>query len=156
MRVLIIEDSESCALLLKEWLQPVSRSVVIAPDMQTAIRELSGVSPFDIVTLDLSLPDSTPQQTLSRVMEIRALNPDCLLVVITGMAVQSSDALQSGADGFVDKSAAILHGKDSFISNLVDIGKSIAKVPTRYANNLALLENITDKLSKHCANPITP
>jgi CheY-like chemotaxis protein len=148
MRVLIVEDSEPLAKLIAGYIQPIATNIMIAPDMATAMAELRKVPAFDIVTLDLNLPDSGVLDTLKRVVEIKQLNPDCLLVVITGMVSPEQEklALDAGADGFMHKTLTVAEGKDTFLGTLKDIARSIARVPQRYQKNIPLAEGIADQI----------
>lgn len=117
---------------------------------------INGVSPLDLVTLDLALPDSTTEQTLNRIQEIKAIRPNCLLVVVTGAMrpEQEEEAIAQGADGFMHKTMVCRDSK-TFLGTLRDIGRSIMRQPLRYQKNLPLLEKLTQKICEHVACTIT-
>lgn len=147
MRVLIVEDSEQVSNMLSEYFAKIADEVIVAYSMSEALVEIGKVEPFDIVTLDLGLPDSSVHNTISRVGEIKALNPECLLVVISGMVLSNRDmeALE-GADGFIEKMQSIT-APNSFFVNLWDVFRSCVRTPVRYQKNLALLEELAKNVS---------
>ncbi|MBZ0301065.1 MAG: response regulator [Anaerolineae bacterium] len=104
IRVLLIEDNPGDRELIRQMLSMV-------PDapfhLETAARLSHGISllketPFDLVLLDLSLPDSQGLQTLTRVMEAV---PDVPIVVLTGFndTVVGLQAVQEGAQDYLVK-----------------------------------------------------
>lgn len=146
MRVLIVEDDPDVAVLIVQYLGTIAESIVVAPNMQAALAEIEAVEPFDLVTLDLSLPDSAPEQTKKKIAHIKSINPHCLLVVITGMPGETeAAAVEAGADGFMFKPASVIK-QDTFLTNLRDIARSIAKIPDRYTKNIVLLEELAHKV----------
>lgn len=158
MRVLIVEDSLPLARLIAEYIRPVTSNIVIVADMEGAMKELGSVAPFDIVTLDLNLPDSNAEETRAKIRDIKKLNPDCIVVIITGMMNPDQERLciEAGADGYMRKIDSVLPGRSTFVRTLLDIGKSIARVPERYQKNIPLLEELADKISTHAQNLKNP
>jgi len=153
MRILIIEDDEALAGLLSQFLSPIAREKpIIASNMTDAMKVIDDVAPIDLVTLDLSLPDSTREQSLSRIKDIKDRKPDCLIVVVTGAMKpdQEEEALKYGADGFMQKLQAC-RDEETFLGTLRDIGRSIVRNPLRYQKNLPLLEKLTEKICEHVA-----
>lgn len=158
MRILIVEDNEALAGLIARFLGPIAaQPPVIAHTMAEAMEVINGVSPLDLVTLDLALPDSTTDQTLQRIKEIKAAKPDALLVVVTGAMrpEQEEQALAAGADGFMHKTLVCRDG-DTFLGTLRDIGRSILRQPVRYQKNLPILEKLTEKICQHVTCNFTP
>src|SRR5712691_10326768 len=58
MRILIIEDEQKMARLLKKGLEEENHSVVLAHDGVEGL-ELSRMYPFDVIILDVMLPGMT-------------------------------------------------------------------------------------------------
>lgn len=102
MRVLIIEDYSPAAFLLASLCESVGRIVEIAYTMQSAREKLFGKEQYDLVFLDLTLTDSSPEDSLAEVAMVRKRAP---VVVVTGN--ESSElktiALANGAADYLEK-----------------------------------------------------
>lgn len=103
MKILIVEDEPLQAELLKRQLSPLKIETVIARDWASAMREMLRVPPPDLIFLDLMLPDTNgAEDTLNGITKLREINPNALIVVMTGM--QSIElatlAASLGADAF--------------------------------------------------------
>lgn len=104
LTVLIVEDDPDDVLLVRELLlyaQFDTFAVKVAERLDKALEELAA-RPFDLILLDLSLPDSQGLDTLAR---IRLQSPDTPIIVFTGhdddlIGVQ---AVQSGAQDYLVK-----------------------------------------------------
>ncbi len=104
LRVLLVEDNPGDALLLGEALRGLSEpamELVHERALQTAL-DRAGREPFDVVLLDLSLPDS---QGLDTVRRARDGAPHLPLVVLTGAGdeVLGMQALRLGAQEYLIK-----------------------------------------------------
>lgn len=104
---LIVEDQEEVANIWKRFLEPMGVPVAIALNLEEAAAVMRKVPPPDLVLLDLILPDSKePSETLAKgIKMIREHNPNALVVVITGAAVENIAVLARamGADEFYHK-----------------------------------------------------
>jgi signal transduction histidine kinase len=102
-RVLVIEDSPSDLLLLKEALRPVSGQLdMVAADSLRAGLGHAEDGDFDVMLLDLGLPDSDGLPTLdTAIQEV----PHLPVVVMTGRddGQAAATALRSGAQDYVVK-----------------------------------------------------
>jgi DNA-binding response OmpR family regulator len=108
IKILLVEDNPGDARLLNEYLsesQISSFSVVNASSIQQAGQCLERDGKFDIILLDLSLPDS---QGLATVSQLRSICPDKALVVLTGLDDESAgiEALRQGAQDYLVKGQA--------------------------------------------------
>jgi DNA-binding response OmpR family regulator len=105
IRVLLVEDTFSDAQLLERMLAkskvPVFE-VTHVTDLITASKELAAKA-FDVVLLDLGLPDSIGATTVSR---LRAKNSEIPIVVLTAVQVPQTilDAIKLGAQDYFVKS----------------------------------------------------
>jgi two-component system cell cycle response regulator len=103
IRVLLIEDNPGDARLVRELLtEEWDRfGIVLAGSMREALDRLAAES-FDVVLLDLSLPDSQGFGTIS---SIRAQVPAMPLIVLTGFddADFAVAAVEAGAQDFLVK-----------------------------------------------------
>lgn len=106
-RILIVEDDERDAGLMKSLLDTLGCDVVVAMTFQDAENKLfetttHPLSFFDLIFLDLNLPDK-PGSKLLRV--IRKLVPSVPVVIVTGYAQSEmlQEASRSGYIGLVEK-----------------------------------------------------
>lgn len=98
--LLLVEDNPADAYLLTEMLAEADEQqwqITQAPSLRIALEFLQNAS-FDVILLDLSLPDSKGLNTLT---QIRETAPDLPIVVLTGTDDQEL-ALQAVAKGAQD------------------------------------------------------
>ena len=105
LRILLVEDSSSDRLRISRLLHQESASyeVSTADSLGEAIRTLEEKA-FDVVLLDLILPDSEGVETCRRLCEAFPLMS---IVVVTGVSADDSgpvEALQHGAQDYLSKS----------------------------------------------------
>jgi len=108
MRFLVVDDHPMMAEAIRTallGLEHVSQVVCVA-SLEAALEESADEPPFDLVLLDLALPDCTsPQDALQRFREQRAQLP-----VVVVSAANDADtivsALELGAMGFIPKTSA--------------------------------------------------
>lgn len=103
-RVLIVEDNEHAAYLLRTLLERAGYVVVVSPDGRDALAKLGSMDPVDVVILDLMLPYVSGYQVL---IEARQ-NPKWQrvpVVVVTARTLEMDAvrALETGANDFVRK-----------------------------------------------------
>jgi DNA-binding response OmpR family regulator len=103
-RVLVVEDNEHAAYLLRTLLEHAGYSVVVSPDGRDALAKLESMEPVDLVVLDLMLPYVSGYQVL---IEARR-NPawqHVPIVVVTARTLEMDAvrALETGANDFVRK-----------------------------------------------------
>jgi DNA-binding response OmpR family regulator len=104
IRLLIIEDDPEDLIFLKENLRDseLSKYDISASENLTKAIELLASGKFDIILLDLGLPESKGLETLSRIQKYFRNIP---LIVITGLANEDIgiDAVQMGAEDYLVK-----------------------------------------------------
>ena len=103
-RVLIVEDNEHAAYLLRALLERAGYSVIVSPDGRDALAKLASIEPVDLVMLDLMLPYVSGYQVL---IEARQ-NPKWTrvpIVVVTARTLEMDAvrALETGANDFIRK-----------------------------------------------------
>ncbi|HEX7237331.1 MAG TPA: response regulator transcription factor [Gammaproteobacteria bacterium] len=103
-RVLIVEDNEHAAYLLRTLLERAGYAVIVSPDGRDALAKLASLEPVDLVILDLMLPYVSGYQVL---IEARQ-NPKWQrvpIVVVTARTLEMDAvrALETGANDFVRK-----------------------------------------------------
>jgi signal transduction histidine kinase len=103
-RVLLVEDNPGDARLIRELLQDAGDADVVLEEANR-VEDASAVlrrADFDIVLLDLSLPDSHGFDTFAR---LHADEPDVPIVVLTGLddEAMALAAVKAGAQDFLVK-----------------------------------------------------
>ena len=106
-RVLLVEDSPSDADLLQQTLQPVGAGrfeFTWVERLDDALARL-GQASFDVLLLDLSLPDSSGPETYRRALHAA---PHLAIVVLTGASDESVGlaAVQEGVQDYLVKGQA--------------------------------------------------
>lgn len=104
IRVLLVEDQPSNAELVREMLSVDMTSSFEFTDawcLRDALEKLGRAS-FDVVLLDLGLPDSDGPEAIR---EIHAFAPDAPIIVLTGQDDEkiATEALREGATGYLRK-----------------------------------------------------
>ena len=101
MKVLIIEDSEEFSKSLLDFFNYDGHSTDLAPNLSSAY-DYVAVSKFDIILLDIMLPDGDGRDFLKR---IRKQNITIPVIVMTARSEVSDkiDLLDIGADDYIIK-----------------------------------------------------
>jgi signal transduction histidine kinase/DNA-binding response OmpR family regulator len=107
MRVLLVEDNDDDALLIRESLPETTVEIGRAKRLSTALEQLTREG-FDAVLLDLSLPDAWGLATISRLRQQAASVP---IVVLTGVHDEeiAMKAVEEGAQDYLIKGQADGH-----------------------------------------------
>ena len=98
-RVLIVEDEKDIGLLLKAILVRQNMEVIIARDLKNGFARFSAEN-FDLVFLDLNLPDGSGFDMLKKIKEEKP---------------QTRIVINSAYDGNLERTKAELLGADYFI-----------------------------------------
>jgi DNA-binding response OmpR family regulator len=104
LRVLVVEDNEHAAFLLRSLLEHAGFEVTQSADGRDALEKLGSIEPVDLVLLDLMLPYVSGYQVL---IEARK-NPrwaEVPIVVLTARTLEMDAvrALETGANDFIRK-----------------------------------------------------
>ncbi|MGE5816875.1 MAG: ATP-binding protein [Deltaproteobacteria bacterium] len=101
MRVLLVEDNEDDAILIREELSETNIEIERAELLSTALDRVAGGG-VDAVLLDLSLPDSCGLDTIERVLNKA---PGVPIVVLTGFNDEEAavEAVERGAQDYLIK-----------------------------------------------------
>ena len=104
LRILLVEDDPLFAEVVMRFIEHVERPRMFIEHVPTlaAALECLTVGGFDVVLLDLTLPDSTAEMTCERLL---ANAPDLPVVILSGHASEhlALEALQAGAQDYVVK-----------------------------------------------------
>lgn len=129
MEVLIVDDYPSYSHILEHVLRhalaknPDDGSLKFshAPTIAEAHRFTSENHSFDLIVIDLSLPDGNGVEI---VRKVKTLNPDTPVAVLS-VSGDLSEALAAGADEAMSKLSAV--------SNIVDRFKHLAGAPDNHS-----------------------
>src|SRR5258708_3235479 len=104
IQVLLVEDSTADAIVLRETLAASRDAQFVVTHVQRLTPALAQLArqPFDVVLLDLGLPES---QGLSTLQRLRKQAMDIPIVVMTGLADEALAlrSLQEGAHDYLVK-----------------------------------------------------
>src|SRR3989475_1424287 len=98
MRILVVEDEKRIADFLTRGLQGAGYAVDIAPDGTTAI-EFIHATDYDLVILDLMLPDMDGLKVLERIRS-RKVGPPVMILSARGQVDDRVKGLEHGADDY--------------------------------------------------------
>ena len=100
--VWMIEDDEAVAEFNRTWLHRMGYGVMVAATGEQAIEMLRQNRPFDVVLLDLVLPDMSGAALYP---QIRKHRPQAKVIVCSGYGLDEAtqQLLNEGADGFIQK-----------------------------------------------------
>src|SRR2546422_8281545 len=100
-QILVVEDDENLAFVLCEALLRKGYQVEAVATL-AAVRERLKAAPYDLVLLDLRLPDG---DGLEAIPQVRELAPDTPIIAMTAYAVRqaATEALLRGAYDFFTK-----------------------------------------------------
>ncbi|GMV40051.1 MAG: hypothetical protein AMXMBFR64_17670 [Myxococcales bacterium] len=99
--ILIVDDERNIRVTLRDALEDAGYTVELAADGAAALAHVEG-RPYDLILLDLKLPDLDGLDVLTRA---RAIRPDALVVVITahGTVDAAVTAMKRGARDLLQK-----------------------------------------------------
>lgn len=101
MNVLIVEDEKSMSRFFQDILEPFAIEMRCACTIGEAIETLHEMNHVDLIILDLKLPDSSPENTARHIVNLKAVHPECAVMVVSGMLWEESlidKCRQYGAD----------------------------------------------------------
>lgn len=105
--VLIVEDHEWLALGLAARLREIGDEVEIALSWKEALAKVA-ITPYRVIAIDLALPDSPREVTLSHLQDMHAFRPEVKIVVMSGLPLtmlEMQEAFDHGACLCIEKTA---------------------------------------------------
>src|SRR5215467_3537994 len=106
MRIIVIEDEKRIADFLSRGLQGAGYAVDTAPNGLTGL-DLIHATDYDLVILDLMLPDMDGMQVLEKVRN-RQMGPPVLILSARGALDDRVKGLEQGADDYLVKPFAFV------------------------------------------------
>lgn len=100
-RILVVDDDQEAVRLITKRLQPEGYMLDVAHDGREALEKVIAI-PFDLVLLDIKLPEVDGLTALSKIKENR---PDTCVIMMTayGSEQVAVEALKRGADDYMIK-----------------------------------------------------
>jgi DNA-binding NtrC family response regulator len=107
-RILLVEDKESLAQMLREALESSGYSVEVCSSGNEAIRRVQNGTPYSLVLTDLRLPGRDGIEVLR---EVKKQEPECPVIVMTGFGTieNAVEAMKLGAFDFLQKPVDLDH-----------------------------------------------
>lgn len=131
MKILIVEDNEDLALNFKKQMVMSSNISVDVSHNGSVACELLNKNQYDILILDIILPDMDGLDLLSTVRNNKCKNKDVFVIVTTGIthATLLENAKTLGANYFVTKPYNF-----KTISNAIEVFRKLKKLPETVIN----------------------
>lgn len=101
MKVLVVEDERKLGQFIRNGLEEAAYAVLLVPDIATA-REAVGDSVFDLIILDLGLPDGSGLDLLREWRAAKSATP-VLVLSARGAVDDKIKGLNVGADDYMGK-----------------------------------------------------
>ncbi len=106
MRILVVEDEKRIADFVSRGLESAGYAVDVAPDGATAI-DLQHATEYDLVVLDLGLPDMDGLAALKKIRN-RKVSPPILILSARDSVDDRVKGLEGGADDYLVKPFAFV------------------------------------------------
>lgn len=135
--VLLVEDDDNFAKVLAQVLVTCGLVVYRVPTLTEAMSEAAIHQP-DVILLDLSLPDSSMEQTIRAIPDLKELSPKSQICVLTGHADKGLEdkVISMGASSFTVKGGGM--GSRQDILNL--LLQSLRHGSKSISENITILE----------------
>lgn len=153
IKVLLIEDNPVDVILLREALERDalnSFELIAVERLQSAVETLSA-NIFDIILLDLGLPDSQGLETFTQIQQSATQTPKIILSGLTDESL-ALQAVQAGAQDYLVKGTAGFAAAARAIRYAIERQKSQIALRASEERFRAMIENGLDDISLLDAN----
>src|ERR1700730_17353872 len=104
MRALVVEDSKTIRMTLREYLRKMDIQVVEAADGREALERLKELPRPDLVLVDWNMPVMNGIDFIRAVRELHVYDPLPLIMVTTNSESEHLDtAMEAGANEYIQK-----------------------------------------------------
>lgn len=128
-QILLVEDDDAHALLMRETLSSLSCDVEHVPTRASALRALSERA-YDLVVLDLGLPDGDGRD-IQRWLTGRDSAPPIVFVTSDDQAETAVEAIRAGASHYVVKRPHYLARMADAVSEALSGTRQVGQLPER-------------------------
>jgi two-component system, OmpR family, KDP operon response regulator KdpE len=97
--ILIIDDEKELCILLENFLAKKSRAIDYSNSLESGLLKFKQMNP-DLLILDHNLPDGNGIDNISI---FKKLNKSLRIIIISAMSNLKNEALEKGADYFIEK-----------------------------------------------------
>lgn len=101
MKILVVDDEPEILKVVSQWLSKKGYDVITTGDVRRAL-DLATAADFDLVLLDLIMPQSTGLNTITKIHERKPKLPIVIMSVIEDTRVAVL-AVQEGVEGYITK-----------------------------------------------------
>lgn len=143
--VLLIEDDPGIIKLFRIGLNDLECEIESVTSLAEAFERLK-VRKFDLILLDLSLPDSNGEKTLCDIIK---RNPEIPIIVITGIDADYQKVLGLGAQDFFTKPAFNFKDLKRSIMNSIERHKILQSFKQNLKEAKDLIEKLKEKTNDH-------
>lgn len=151
MKGLLIEDDPAFSGILRRYLEDICSEITAALTFKAAMERMHMNPVPNLITLDLNLTDSDTETTIERIREIRAINEESVIIVITGMVeeLDKRRIIAAGGDLVILKQdmMAMSASPTGFLGNLYNTVVSLIRAPDHYQKNVKILELMATRLA---------
>lgn len=98
-QILIIDDEMEVCTLLQFYLKKRNKKASYSTSLRDGLEKFKSTHP-DLLILDHNLPDGFGIENISK---FKALDPSLTIIVISAMSNLKNEALEKGADYFIEK-----------------------------------------------------
>ena len=110
--ILIIDDETEVCTLLESYLSRRDKKTCSSTSLREGLEKFKQSVP-DLLILDHNLPDGFGIENIST---FKSLNPSLTIIIISAMSNLKNEALQKGADYFIEKPISF-----SALSNILSV-----------------------------------
>ena len=151
LSVLHVEDNPDDVELVERLLSGGTGTPfeLVHADSLGKARAMLRARTFDVVLLDLSLPDSEGGETVSTCLEAAA---DAVIVVMTGweLGTLGAQLMRAGAQGYVSKNRLTRHDLECVILDAVERHSTLRELREENAQ----LRRVVDELAQGLTEPL--
>jgi DNA-binding response OmpR family regulator len=97
--ILIIDDEKELCVLLENFLAKKTKTIDYSNSLETGVEKFKKMNP-DLLILDHNLPDGNGIDNIS---VFKKLNHSLRIIIISAMSNLKNEALEKGADFFIEK-----------------------------------------------------
>lgn len=147
MKILLVEDSKSIAMLMAEQLSSYGHEVTFARNGREAVEQFQAIAP-DLVLMDIEMPEMNGFEATLRIRGVEATQKWAWTPIIFLTASNSPDclvtAIEAGADDFISKpvSESVLEAKMKAMARIAELRCNLS-IANRQLEEMALRDRLT-------------